>query len=91
MTNKLCELCETDESTSFHHLIPRTLHSNRWFKARYSREEMSCGLDLCRGCHKMIHELITEKRLGREFNTREKLLGHQKLGRYVQWKRRRSA
>ena len=87
----LCELCEVEESSSFHHLIPRTLHTNRWFKARYSREELSRGLRLCSGCHGMIHELIPEKQLGREFNTADKLTAHPKIGKYVAWKRRRIA
>lgn len=85
----VCEFCEVDEATSFHHLIPRTLHSNRWFKQRYSREEMSQGLDVCRQCHKMIHKTITsEKKLGRSYNTREKLLEHPDLAKFVEWKQR---
>jgi hypothetical protein len=87
----LCELCEIDESSSFHHLIPRTLHSNRWFKVRYTREQMSRGLNVCRACHKLIHELIPEKQLGREYNTQDKLTAHPKIGKYIAWKRRRTA
>jgi hypothetical protein len=75
--------------SSFHHLIPRTLHSNRWFKARYTREELQRGIDVCRGCHSMIHELLSAKQLGREFQTAEKLQAHPKLAKYIAWKRRR--
>jgi len=85
----ICEFCESDDVASFHHLIPRTLHSNRWFKQRYTREQMSEGLNVCRQCHKMIHETIPEKLLGRSFNTRERLLSHSELAKFVEWKRRR--
>ena len=36
----LCQLCESEEAYNFHHFIPRTLHSNKWFKSRYSKQEM---------------------------------------------------
>jgi hypothetical protein len=86
---KVCEFCHAGAVASFHHLIPRTLHSNRWFKQRYTREQMSEGLNVCRQCHKMIHETIPEKLLGRSFNTREKLLSHTDLAKFVAWKQRR--
>ena len=87
----LCELCRREEAHNFHHFIPRTLHSNKWFKKRYSREEMKQGMDVCKPCHKAIHDLIPdEKELGRSFNTREKLVAHPQLGKFVRWKRRRS-
>ena len=61
----LCELCESEEVHNFHHFIPRTLHSNKWFKKRYTREQMQEGINLCKSCHKAIHDLIPkEKELG---------------------------
>ena len=41
----LCELCEAEEVYNFHHFIPRTLHSNKWFKSgiRGSRCRRVCG------------------------------------------------
>jgi hypothetical protein len=88
----LCELCQAEDAHNFHHLIPRTLHTNKWFKRRYTREQMQVGLELCKSCHSAIHHLIPdEKELGRDYNTREKLLAHPEVGKYVAWKRRRSA
>ncbi len=86
----LCELCVAEDAHNFHHLIPRTNHSNKWFKKRYSREEMREGLNLCKSCHRAIHDLIPdEKKLGRHYNTRAKLLGHPQVAGYVRWKRAR--
>lgn len=86
----MCELCACEQAYNFHHFIPRTLHSNRWFKQRYNREQMREGLYLCKACHGAIHDLVpSEKELGRHFNTKETLLGHAKIAAYVKWKRRR--
>jgi hypothetical protein len=86
-----CELCQAEDAHNFHHLIPRTLHSNKWFKRRYTREQMQTGLEVCKSCHSAIHHLIPdEKELGRNYNTREKLMSHPEIGKYVLWKQRRS-
>ena len=50
---------------NFHHLIPRTVHTNKWFKKRYTREQMREGINVCTSCHHAIHALIPdEKELG---------------------------
>jgi hypothetical protein len=85
----LCELCQCEEAHNFHHFIPRTVHSNKWFKKRFTREQMQQGLNTCRQCHRMIHDLIPEKQLGRHYNTRQTLLGHPELEKYVEWKRKK--
>ncbi len=90
MNAALCELCEHEASHSFHHLIPRTLHRNKWFKMRFSREAIRRGLQLCKQCHVAIHEFVDEKDLGRNFNTLELLRGHPEIARYLAWKRRRA-
>ena len=85
----LCDLCNIEAATSFHHLIPRTTHGNKWFKKRFTRQEMQQGMNVCRGCHKSMHTLIpSEKELGKDFNTKEKLLAHGGIAKYVAWKQR---
>ncbi len=86
----ICELCGAEEAYNFHHLIPQTNHSNKWFKKRYTREQMREGLNLCKACHRAIHDLIPdEKQLGRHYNTRAKLMDHPQVAGYVKWKRER--
>ena len=88
----LCELCQCEEASSFHHFIPRTLHSNKWFKKRFTREQMAAGIEVCGMCHKAIHRLVSDaKQLGREHNSLEGLLAHPQLTKYVQWKQSRAA
>ncbi|MCA9121871.1 MAG: hypothetical protein H6822_11660 [Planctomycetaceae bacterium] len=91
MTDRACQLCGriTKRGTTQHHLIPRTCHGNKWFKKRFTREDMRMTVALCRACHNAIHELIPdEKELGREFNTLEKLCAHAEVGKFVSWVRK---
>ncbi len=86
-----CELCGrlTKRGTTEHHLIPRTCHSNKWFKKRYSREQLSQTISVCRDCHRAIHDLIPdEKQLGRHFNTIELLLENEEIAKFVAWIRK---
>ena len=39
----LCELCGSEDVHNFHHFIPRTLHSNKWFKKRYTPAALPAG------------------------------------------------
>lgn len=87
LKSKMCELCLKELAYNFHHFIPRTLHSNKWFKKNYTREQMREGMDVCKCCHKTLHNLIpSEKEMGRNYNTREKLLAHPEVKKYVEWK-----
>ena len=92
ISDKACELCArvTRIGTTEHHLIPRTCHRNKWFKKRYSREQMQRTISVCRDCHAAIHRFVPrEKELGRHHNTVETLLAHDQIGRFVEWVRHR--
>jgi hypothetical protein len=85
---KPCALCGrvTRNGTTEHHLIPRTCHSNKWFKKSFTREQMQETVSLCAECHSSIHEFIPrEKQLGRYYHSIKLLLAHEKLGRFVAW------
>jgi len=81
-----CELCGRENELTFHHLIPVCLHKNKWFKKNYTRVEMAMGINVCKyDCHREIHNVISEKELGRSFNTLQKLLRHPKVKKYVKY------
>lgn len=87
--NLVCELCGSGITDSFHHLIPRTVHTNKWFKKRYTREQLSQGIDVCRSCHRAIHNIIPDaKELGREYNALEKLKAHPKIASHIEWRKK---
>ncbi len=86
-----CALCgrRTKRGLTKHHLIPRTCHSNKWFRKRFSRQEMQVTIDVCRDCHSAIHRLAPkEKELGRYYNTPQKLREHPKLAAFLSWVRK---
>ena len=88
----LCELCGCEGAYNFHHLIPRKVRGNKWFKKRYTQQEMQQGIEVCKQCHRAIHNLIPdEKELGRHYHTVPALLSHPDVAKYVQWKKRRSS
>ena len=81
-----CELCEREETTTSHHLIPKQIHSKNWCKRMFTKDEMnSRRADLCGDCHPMIHKFFTHAELGKLYNTVEKLLANEKVFNYVKW------
>ena len=87
-----CQLCGSEvDYLNFHHLIPRTLHSNKRFEKEYDKMFMrNHGIWICKAhCHKQIHEFISEKEMGNTFNTLDKLLSHPEVSKYVEWRSKR--
>ncbi len=92
MKHTNCGLClRGSHDISKHHLIPRTVHSNKWFQKHYSREEMGKrAVFVCRECHHAIHDAVpSEKELGRYWNTRELLLSHPQIKIHVEWMKKK--
>lgn len=92
MKAEKCEMCGSqDDYLNFHHLIPRTLHSNKFFEKKYEKSYMrSHGIWICKAqCHREIHQFITEKEMGLNYNTLEKLLIHPQVKTYIEWRKKR--
>ncbi len=89
-TSGPCALCARERPLTFHHLIPRTNHRNKWFRKNFDVMDMRTrGLLLCRDCHRKVHQTHDEKTLGRCFNTREALLSDAEIRKFVAWVRKR--
>ncbi len=81
-----CDFCERLKNLTFHHYIPKTLHNNKLFRKLYSVEYMRThGVYLCKNCHKTIHEFFTEKELGKNYNTKEKIFSDKRIRDFVNW------
>jgi len=79
-----CKLCNRIQPLSFHHLIPVTLHKNKWFKKNFSKIDITKrGIMLCKDCHKYIHDIYKPKELGRDFNTIEALKKDEKIAKFI--------
>lgn len=83
---EVCEVCGADEVDSEHHLIPRTVHKNKWFKKNYTRDELHTTIGVCKSCHRAIHNIAANKVLGREYNTLAKL--KVELASHIEWRRK---
>jgi NAD-dependent SIR2 family protein deacetylase len=84
-----CALCGTDKQITYHHLIPKTCHKNKWFKKNFEMIDMrERQIPVCRKCHSFIHNQYSEKVLGREFNTLEMLLADEKVRKFIVWKKK---
>jgi hypothetical protein len=86
-----CELCGRPMANlTQHHLIPRTRHHNKRVQKQFSRDDMLTRiLWVCRPCHSHIHTVLSEKELAMHFNTRNALLQHPDILRFVEWIRKR--
>ncbi len=81
-----CQLCWREKPLTFHHLIPRSNHKNKWFRKQFELTEMrERGIYVCRPCHSKIHLLYDEKVLGRYFNTLELLLANAEMQKFIGW------
>lgn len=85
----VCVLCGSDKLITFHHLIPKSCHRNKWFRKNFEKTDMQeRGIYLCRQCHSFIHKQYSEKVLGREFNTLAMLLANDKVQNFIAWKKK---
>lgn len=84
--SKHCALCGSNQFITFHHLIPKSCHGNKWFRKHFDKHDMQeRGVDICRRCHSFIHSKFTEKDLGRELNTLAKLIENEIIHNYLRW------
>lgn len=82
-----CELCgRVVAALTRHHLIPRARHRKKRNRRLFDREEVRTRiLWICRPCHDHIHEVLTERELEADYPTREALLEHPMIRRFVTW------
>lgn len=84
-----CAMCEREKDLTFHHLFPRSQHSNKWFRKNFSLDQMRTdGVMVCELCHSKIHQTFDEKELGRYYNTLDKLIAHPQIEKFIGWARK---
>ena len=87
VVNKECLICGDAERVTEHHLIPVTVHKNKWFKKHTTKEQRVVKVDLCFSCHKDIHKMFkNNKELARELGTKDKFMGNEKIKDYIKYK-----
>jgi hypothetical protein len=78
--------CGSEHFITFHHLIPKSCHRNKWFCKNFDKDDMAeRGIDICRRCHSYLHKKFPEKVLGRELNTLDNILANKIVRTYLKW------
>lgn len=89
---KKCELCQfeyNDGDANFHHLIPKSLHKNKYIVKHFKDIDLNkYGLTLCKSCHNKIHSCINEKELALKYNSLELLKTHKDIQIWLIWKQK---
>jgi len=81
-----CTLCNRVKELTFHHLIPVTLHNNKWFIKKFGKVYMiMLGIMLCKDCHDYIHKIFKPKKLGRELNTESLLRDNEEMSKFISY------
>lgn len=77
-----CLLCERAMPLTRHHLFPQELHHRLRKRGRSTAELQTC-LMICRPCHSAIHRFITNREMASAYHTRESLLEHEAVQRWI--------
>ena len=82
-----CQLCGRAMSAlTRHHLIPRARHRKKRNQRLFDHQEVRARiLWICRPCHNHLHEVLSEKEMEAAYHSREALLAHPAILRFVQW------
>lgn len=73
---------------TYHHLIPRKVHSRKRFRKQFNRAQLNKGVVICKLCHRGIHKLYDEMTLATQFNQLETLQADEKLQKHIRWVRK---
>jgi hypothetical protein len=85
-----CELCNrTDLKLTFHHLVPRKMQRKNYIIKQFVSINLNNhGIYVCIPCHKMIHRKIGHRELAEVFNSKEMLLDHPEIKKFVAFNRK---
>jgi hypothetical protein len=84
-----CELCDSEDKLSFHHLVPKKMHGRTYIEKNFPDTDLnSYGTMLCSPCHKMLHRKIDHRTLALDYNTLEKLKEHPGLKIFIAFRKK---
>lgn len=62
------------------------MHKKSWVLKNHTKFELgNYGINICRDCHSAIHRYITEKELAKSYHTKELLMTHPDVCKFVEW------
>ena len=85
----LCNLEYNEDEINFHHLIPKSFHSNKKIAKLFNKEYLNTyGVYLCKACHNKLHSCITEREMAVNLNTIEKIKENEDIKNWIIWKQK---
>ncbi|KAL2002085.1 hypothetical protein VTN02DRAFT_683 [Thermoascus thermophilus] len=81
-----CEICERDWiPLSYHHLIPRAVHSKVLKKGWHEEWMLNSVAWLCRACHSFVHRMASNEELAKEWYTVDRILEREDVQEWAKW------
>ncbi|OTA82166.1 hypothetical protein M434DRAFT_379625 [Hypoxylon sp. CO27-5] len=81
-----CEVCGRDwVPLSYHHLIPRFVHSKAVKRGWHRAEDLQNVAWLCGACHRFVHRFAGHEELARRYYTVELLMAEEQVRRWADW------
>jgi hypothetical protein len=81
-----CELCGRDWiPLTYHHLIPRFVHSKAVKRGWHREEDLQSVAWLCRACHSFVHQFASHEDLARHYYTVDLLLEQDDIVQFAKW------
>lgn len=84
LCERACVLCQREQKLTRHHLIPRMVH-DRYLKKGFSRMVLNTTVDVCRGCHNVVHASADEPTLAARYFSIELLLTLEPIQKWIQF------
>ncbi|KAI0072488.1 hypothetical protein K474DRAFT_1667784 [Panus rudis PR-1116 ss-1] len=79
---KECEICEREVPLTYHHLIPREVHTKVLKKKWHPEHMLNSVAWLCRPCHSAVHSVASNEELAKDFYTVDLLLEREDIQRW---------
>jgi hypothetical protein len=80
-----CAICGREIELVEHHLIPKTVQKENWFKNNFSAGQFEEKIMVCVDCHNAIHKFHDSRELGQNINTLEKILANEKIVKFAKF------
>jgi len=61
------------------------VHRRTYFKKNFTKQELNTGIDICRQCHRAIHQSYTEMELAKQLNSLDKIKQNHLLNKHFAW------
>jgi hypothetical protein len=83
-----CSMCKRETPINLaeeHHLIPRSIASRNKYAKMPQLEKGKETIRVCVSCGDQLHQLFTDKELGEDYNTLEKIVANKQVQNWIKW------